>query len=122
MHSLRALRQTPLAAWLMLALLVRSVVPDGFMPGDGELVQLCTPQGVVELQWDEASGEWLASDSESSHAPCDWSMTPTAGLAWTAMFVPAIVPAFDQPYSQQQSLAPSTQPLRPPARAPPRHV
>lgn len=70
-------RQPLLFAVLLAALFVRALVPDGFMPAKGELVELCTMHGARMVLTDPATGEILgeADDEHAGSAPtCPWSL------------------------------------------------
>jgi len=78
LNKLPSPRQTRvLARWLLMsALLIKALVPDGFMPSAGQWVELCTAHGIVmveiEPHWDSPDG---MDDSEHppSPEPCPWS-------------------------------------------------
>lgn len=116
------LKLHPGAVLLIAALCVRALVPEGFMPARGQLVELCTEHGLQRLLVDAATGEVLGQeDEDTATRPCPWSlMLPTlapparpAGLA--AMFASREIP----PRPAPPRFAPE-RPFLPPARAPPR--
>ena len=127
----RTLRRQ-LFVWLTtLGLLMRAVVPDGYMPnqiGDGEglIFQLCSTNGIKRVQFDFATGEYIELASSSEHdddqhaAPCPYSISL---LAFTAplqleFFYPAYQAVFAQSFNIRAP--PPLHALPPlPARGPP---
>lgn len=108
---------------LLAALLVRALVPEGFMPAQGELVELCTEHGLQRMLVEPQTGEVLGQEEGAASQTCPWSlMLPT--LAPPAL-PPASVAAFPErataPWPTLPKLAPDW-PLLPPARAPPRLI
>lgn len=103
---------------LLAALFVRALVPEGFMPAQGEMVEFCTMHGVRLVAVDPATGELV--DEEQSAPPCPWSLllstlaAPTIPLLRFDAALPA-VPVVASPAipAGRASLA------LPPARAPP---
>lgn len=69
-------RQPLLLAILLAALFVRALVPAGFMPAQGELVELCTMHGARMVLTDPATGEILeqAGENANSDPACPWSL------------------------------------------------
>ncbi len=109
-----------LLAVLLAALFVRALVPDGFMPAKGELVELCTMHGPRMVAADPATGELLQVEDETAQTTCPWSLLLTT-LATPSY--PPIAGSVDKgpavaPESQVAAVArPSL--VVPPARAPP---
>jgi hypothetical protein len=104
-----------------LALGLRALVPEGFMPAPGHLVELCTEHGLQRMLVDAQSGEILGSEDDAAATTCPWS------LLLTTLAVPILPPAAQalaatQEMPPRRALPPRT--IRgaptPPARAPPR--
>ena len=108
-------------ALLLAALALRALVPEGFMPANGEFVELCTEHGLQRMLVDTGSGEVLGTEDETATPTCPWSVMLTT-LAPTSL---AAAPAFlftareTAPRLLQPRAAPD-RPRLPPARAPPR--
>lgn len=113
-------RHTLLFTFLLAALFVRALVPDGFMPAKGELVELCTMHGPRMVIADPLTGELLQTEDGTTQATCPWSLllsslaTPSwppviAGLSLT--LAPTTTP--DVHHATRSSI------VVPPARAPP---
>lgn len=105
---------------LLAALCVRALVPAGFMPAKGELVEFCTLHGARMVLVDPVTGELLAEDGQQSAPACPWSLLLTALAAPPAPALHSIrshdaTPVTRLPHFQtgRPSLA------LPPARAPP---
>jgi hypothetical protein len=105
---------------LLAALFVRALVPDGFMPAQGELVELCTLHGPRLAMADPLTGDLLEIEEEQAAPPCPFSLllttlaTPAIGtmaLGETLAEAPPAIPAIVA--TTRSSLA------LPPARAPP---
>jgi hypothetical protein len=63
---------------LLVALFVRALVPEGFMPAQGEMVELCTMHGPRMAIADPVTGELLESEDEEHAAPpCPFSLILT---------------------------------------------
>lgn len=116
-------RQPLLFAVLLAALFVRALVPDGFMPANGELVELCTMHGARMVLTDPATGEILAEaedESAGSGPTCPWSLLlstlggPMLDLAGEAE-PPAVLALLEPP----STLSIRSTIALPPARAPP---
>jgi len=105
---------------LLGALFVRALVPEGFMPSQGEMVELCTLHGPRMVMADPETGEILDTGEEQPAPPCPWSMMLSA-LAGPS--VPYL--GLDAPPGAPPLPAPASAPLDrsslalPPARAPP---
>jgi len=105
---------------LLAALFVRALVPEGFMPSQGELVELCTLHGPRMVMADPETGEILDTGEEQSAPPCPWSMMLSALAAPSVPYL-----GFDTPSREPPLAAPSSTPpdpsslVLPPARAPP---
>lgn len=106
---------------LLAALFVRALVPDGFMPAKGELVELCTMHGPRMVIADPLTGELLQTEDDTAQATCPWSLllsslaTPSwppsiAGLDVTL----APITTRSVVHATRSSI------VVPPARAPPR--
>jgi hypothetical protein len=76
---LNGLKHHPLVlAVLLVALFVRALVPEGFMPAQGEMVELCTMHGPRMALADPVTGELLESEDEEHTAPpCPFSLILT---------------------------------------------
>jgi len=90
---------------LLVALFVRALVPEGFMPAKGEMVELCTMHGPRMALTDPETGEIIETEDEQSAPPCPFS------LLLTALAVPS-VPAL------HFATAPPTAPVTTPERLP----
>ena len=113
--------------WLLAAaLLARALIPDGFMPGAGQWVELCTAHGTVMVQLE---ADWdLPVDTDQDHADpapqqCPWSAYFCALQAvnfWPDAIIP--LPSSTLPIigrtSNHQRLAVAL----PPLRGPPSHL
>jgi hypothetical protein len=106
---------------LLAALFVRALVPEGFMPAQGELVELCTMHGQRMVMVDPLTGEFVDADEDGSAPPCPFSLiltalaapsAPALLLGTTPVAVPVAAPALMP--DGRASLA------LPQARAPPR--
>lgn len=105
---------------LLAALFVRALVPDGFMPAAGEMVELCTLHGPRTVMTDPITGEIVAAEEDAASPACPWSLIlstlaasslhPPGGAATIPSPAP---PANDELYGGRPSL------LLPHARAPP---
>jgi len=115
-------RQRLLNAVLLLALFLRSLVPDGFMPAKGELVELCTMHGPRMVLADPATGELLQAEDgdDASTAACPWSLLLTS-LAASSFPSPAGALDKAPAAAAEIALPPISRPslIIPPARAPP---
>jgi hypothetical protein len=105
---------------LLLALFVRALVPEGFMPAKGEMVELCTMHGPRMAMADPETGEILQTEDEQSAPPCPFSLILTA-LA--APSVPALhfatTPSTAHVATLERLPAGRASLALPPARAPP---
>ena len=106
---------------LLVALFVRALVPEGFMPAKGEMVELCTMHGPRMAMADPETGELIETEDGQSAPPCPFSLILTA-LA--APSVPALHFATPPPIAllaTPERLPTGRASLAlPPARAPPR--
>jgi len=57
---------------LLAAIVIRSLLADGYMPDEGGGVRLCTPEGMVTVVIDPATGEAVEVD-ETNSAECPWA-------------------------------------------------
>ncbi len=122
LHQLRHSDYRPGLALLVLALCVRALVPEGFMPAKGELVELCTEHGLQRMLVDMRTGEFISDEEESGATPaCPWSLLLTS-LALPALPTAGLAPAPGPADPPRKALAPTTarSTPTPPARAPPR--
>jgi hypothetical protein len=99
---------------------VRALVPEGFMPAQGELIELCTIHGPRTVMTDPVTGELVDPDEVQSAPPCPFSLLLSA-LALPpnqALHVGAATAVAQPPF---RDLLPTTRPslALPPARAPP---
>lgn len=116
-------RPSPLPVFLLLGLLVlRSLVPAGFMPDRESLVTVCSAGGGgLQTIWiNPLNGEWVEVEHDTSSSPCPWALIVGDGA------LPLVAPApvgHQRPSSPdfvrgQPALAAPPAPL-PPVRAPP---
>lgn len=119
---MQPLRHHPLLiSALLVALFVRALVPEGFMPAKGEMVELCTMHGPRMAMADPETGELIETDDGQSAPPCPFS------LILTALAAPS-VPALHFATAPPIALLTTPEPVPtgraslalPPARAPPR--
>lgn len=105
---------------LLAALFVRALVPDGFMPAKGELVEFCTLHGARMVLADPDTGELLPEEQQAAQGTCPWSLllttlaapSPPPGLPGLAL-TDAAAPSAAISRTGRPSL------VVPPARAPP---
>lgn len=118
---MRPFRRHPLLfTALLAALFVRALVPDGFMPAKGELVEFCTLHGARMVLADPDTGELLPEEQQTAQGTCPWSLllttlatpTPPADLRSLAV-ADAAAPGPAISRTGRASL------ILPPARAPP---
>lgn len=121
LHLPRPAQSHVLVALLLVALGLRALVPEGFMPAPGQLVELCTEHGLQRMLVDTQTGEILGSEDDTATTTCPWS------LLLTTLAVPTLSPA-----AQALAAAPEMPPRgalppatirgapTPPVRAPPR--
>jgi hypothetical protein len=117
----RPFRRHPLLfTALLAALFVRALVPDGFMPAKGELVEFCTLHGARMVLADPDTGELLSEEQQAAQGTCPWS------LLLTTLAVPNLPPPL-YGLAAADAAVPSAAISRagrpslvvPPARAPP---
>lgn len=105
---------------LLGALFVRALVPEGFMPSQGEMVELCTLHGPRMVMADPETGEILDTGEEQSAPPCPWSMMLSALAAPTVPYLGFDTPPRAPPLAAPPAAPPDpASPVLPPARAPP---
>lgn len=105
---------------LLGALFVRALVPEGFMPSQGEMVELCTMHGPRMVMTDPETGEILETGEEQSAPPCPWSMMLSALAAPSVPYLGFDAPPGDPPLAVSCSTPADRSSLAlPPARAPP---
>lgn len=106
---------------VLAALCVRALVPEGFMPAQGALIELCTEHGLQRMLVDAETGEILDQQGDAGSPTCPWSlMLPT--LAPPAPPATSLILLVGPDTPQRATflrLAPDG-PVLPPARAPPR--
>jgi hypothetical protein len=108
-------------AALLAALFVRGLVPEGFMPAQGELVEFCTLHGPRVMLTDPLTGELLdAEEGQQSAPPCPWSLLLTTLATPSLPAFHAVAGTAPRP-EVQPTQAPSVRAslALPPARAPP---
>lgn len=113
----------PGVALLLAALCVRALVPEGFMPAKGTLVELCTEHGLQQLLVDTQTGEILGEQEDAAATTCPWSLLLTTlalPVLPATMQVLAAGPVIP-PWAALPPPAMRRVPL-PPVRAPPRLV
>lgn len=101
-------QRTWLMTLLLAAVVLRSLVADGYMPDDDGVVRLCTPEGMVAVVIDPESGEAIEVE-ETRSAECPWAYAFFPGALSSTL--PSL------PWRHAVSLAPSE-----PARRPLAHV
>lgn len=104
---------------LLAAVLLRSLVADGYMPDSDGVIRLCTPEGMVAVVIDPDTGEALEVE-ESFPAECPWAYAFFPAAMPPAQASPAVwhAPAFKLPEPTATAPAPAAVGL-PPVRAPP---
>lgn len=120
-HPLHAASSRLAIALLLVALGLRALVPEGFMPAPGELVALCTEHGLQQMRVDPQTGEVLGEKGDATARTCPWSLLLTP-LGPTALPPGTEVLAGDSATLPASRLPPPAmqQALVPPVRAPPR--
>ena len=105
---------------LTLSLCLRALVPAGFMPGQGNWLELCTANGMVAILVDSQTGQVLDPLAHgSSSDECPWALVLRGELPplWTGLqalqqsLSGLAAAVFDPPRLSNQ--------IRPPVRAPP---
>jgi hypothetical protein len=121
LHLPRPAQSHLIVALLLAALGLRALVPAGFMPAPGHLVELCTEHGLQRMLVDAQTGEVLGSEDDAAATTCPWS------LLLTTLAVPTLPPAAQALAATQETPPRRALPPRairgaptPPARAPPR--
>lgn len=105
---------------LLGALFVRALVPEGFMPSRGEMVELCTLHGPRMVMADPETGEILDPGEEQPAPPCPWSMMLSALAAPSVPYLGFDAPPCEPPLAASPWTPPDRSSLAlPPARAPP---
>jgi len=105
---------------LLVALFVRALVPVGFMPAQGEMVELCTMHGPVTVMTDPVTGELIETEDEHTAPPCPFSLilTTLAAPSFPALHLDTAPAA--APVAPPESFPTARSSLAlPPARAPP---
>lgn len=70
-------RRSPLPVIVLLGMLVlRSLVPAGYMPGSDSLVTVCSAGGGgLQTIWiNPLNGEWVEVEHDTSASPCPWAL------------------------------------------------
>jgi hypothetical protein len=105
---------------LLAALFVRALVPEGFMPSQGEMVELCTLHGARMVMADPETGEILETGEQQSAPPCPWSIMLSALAAPSVPYLGVDAAPADAPLAISPSIPRDRASLAlPPARAPP---
>jgi hypothetical protein len=122
--ALRALRHTRTGIVLLIAALcVRALVPEGFMPARGHLVELCTEHGLQRMLVDPATGEVLGQEEDTASPTCPWSlMLPTLAPPAPPAAAMALFPGRETPSRSNLPVLVPDRPALPPVRAPPRPI
>lgn len=104
---------------LLAAVLLRSLVADGYMPDEKGAVRLCTPEGMIAVVVDPDTGEAVQLE-ESLFAECPWAYAFLPGALLPASSWQPARHALTLPHSGPggNPRAPALVAL-PPARAPP---
>jgi hypothetical protein len=89
-HSSRLLSLT-----LLIALLIRAMVVDGYMPG-AQGMELCTGEGMVMVMIDPLTGEIVDQHADPS-PPCPWDLVLTGTVMFPVVPELAMVPGSDPP-------------------------
>ena len=118
---MNALRHTRTAIVLLIAALcVRALVPEGFMPARGHLVELCTEHGLQRMLVDPATGQVLGQEEDTASRTCPWSlMLPTLAPPAPPAAAMVMFAGRETPPHSDLSLPVPAGPILPPARAPP---
>jgi hypothetical protein len=108
------------ATALLVALFVRALVPAGFMPAQGELVELCSMHGPLMVRTDPLTGELLVAEDEELAPPCPFALILTA-LAASPASPPMLLQLVANLPTLHAQPGPAGRPslALPPARAPP---
>jgi hypothetical protein len=118
---LNGLKHHPLVlAALLVALFMRALVPEGFMPAQGEMVELCTMHGPRMALTDPVTGELLETEEEHTTPPCPFSLilTTLATPSFPSIHIDA--PTGTAPFATPASIRTGRASLAlPQARAPP---
>lgn len=69
-----------LLAALIVSVFLRALVPEGYMPGAGMLVELCASDGTRSVLLDPASGEVLDPGRGHAEPECPWQWLPGHAL------------------------------------------
>lgn len=105
---------------LVLAVLLRSLVADGYMPGRDGTVMLCTSQGMVMVPAEPGGGPVPPDADTTVMLECPWaSVFFTLMLAPVEASLPAHRPAQAPPDTLASSRSTTSRTGIPPARAPP---
>lgn len=104
---------------LALALCLRALVPDGFMPGNGSLLELCTPEGMRTVLVDSQTGELLDADPDHDGPACPWTAVFASAVLSEWTHVVGALPDAAPAHLARRSTRPSLTRTLPPARAPP---
>lgn len=117
--TVQVLQRMWLTTLLLAAVLLRSLVADGYMPDAGGVVRLCTPDGMMAVVIDPDTGEAVELD-ETRAIECPWSFAffPGALLAAPPLMPVRHAAALSAPATARLPLAHESAGL-PPARAPP---
>lgn len=105
---------------LLAALFVRSLVPEGFMPAAGEMVELCTMHGPRMVIADPETGEILQVEDEQAAPACPWWLATSslAGPSLLGLHFPLATPNTTDRVTVRLPNGRASLAL-PPARAPP---
>ena len=104
---------------LALALCLRALVPDGFMPGHGSLLELCTPEGMRTVLVDSQTGELLDADPDHDGPACPWTAVFASAVLSEWAHVLGAPPLSAPIHHARSSTWLSLIRTLPPARAPP---
>lgn len=112
-------RHRQLFTLLAVALFLRTLVPAGFMPGHGTLLELCTLDGVRTVLVNPQTGELLDDDPHGDGPECPWSAVFAGAVLPQGPCVPNTL--FGETPACLTDSAGRFPPAyaRPPARAPP---
>lgn len=76
---------------LLVAMLLRALVVDGFMPDENGFIQLCTAEGMQTVLLDPDSGEPV--EVEDSSAECPWASVFFTPVLFPVLPVLAALPS-----------------------------
>jgi hypothetical protein len=118
MHALRHAKAR-LKLLLILALCLRALVPDGYMPGQGKLLELCTLDGMRTVLVDPQTGDLLDHDPNDDAPACPWAAVFASAVLTEWGHATPFLPTASPKRPTHPQVWPSPALTIPPARAPP---